>query len=184
MMADSDLYNLILRCKNNDNQSFEDIIVKFNPLLRKYSWLLHYDDAYEDLLYCFILCMYKMPIKELTFRNNDGKILSYIKTTIKNEYIHLSKKNEQAAKYQCDYEEAVEQIPAYSSNIEIQEQMFLADMRRYLNENEMELLYMKFCLVYSDKEIAEKYHISRQMVNKKLNKMKAKLKKLYELEVI
>ena len=51
-MSENSLWEIISKCKENDNDSFSLLCEKFNPFFRKYSRLLEYEDAYEDLLYC------------------------------------------------------------------------------------------------------------------------------------
>lgn len=166
--------------QKNDNCAFDLLCKKFNPLLKKYSRLLLYDEAYEDLLYCFILCIYKIPINEESFINNNATILSYIKVTIKNQYIFLSKKHTKSMRYTCSYDSLlIEFSDNNDSHNQIQDKLYLFELKRYLNNNEINLVNLKFILQYSDSEIAEVYHISRQAVNKRLCKLKIKIKDLY-----
>lgn len=46
--------DLIIQFKEGDNKSLLSLISKFNPLLKKYSYKLYYDDAYNDLIVDFI----------------------------------------------------------------------------------------------------------------------------------
>jgi len=130
------LYELIIKCKNNDNESFEIICKKFEPLILKYSRLLNYEDAYCELKDRFILCIYKMPIEENSFKNNETTILSYIKTTIKNEYINLNKRYEKTVKNQYSYEELSTELTDYSYKRDFQNLLTLIDLRSFLNRYE------------------------------------------------
>ena len=86
------LYYLVSRCQKNENAGFIELISMFQPLLRKYVFLLNYSDAYMDLYDCFIDCIYKIPLQQLKVSENDFVVLAYIKTSIRNAYISLSRK--------------------------------------------------------------------------------------------
>lgn len=86
------LYYLVSRCQKNENAGFIELISMFQPLLRKYVFLLNYSDAYMDLYDCFIDCIYKIPLQQLKVSENDSVVLAYIKTSIRNAYISLSRK--------------------------------------------------------------------------------------------
>ena len=178
------LYELILMCQKNDNDSFEIICKKFEPLIFKYGKLLNYTDAYYDIKYCFILCIYKMPIFQKNFENNDAVILSYIKTAIKNEYISLNKKYEEKLSKQYSYDELATEITDYSYKREFQNLLTIIDLKNILDENDFKLIYLKFYLNYKDKEIAKYFGVSRQAVNKRLHKIMDKLYSIYKKEVI
>lgn len=179
-MSENSLWEIISKCKENDNDSFSLLCEKFNPLLRKYSRLLEYEDAYEDLLYCFIICIYKIPIYEENIKNNDIAILAYIKTAIKNQYIYLSKKNLENKKRYLNYDNVMAQQPDNTSSINLNSKIFLWDLKNTLNTKEINLVYLKYYLQYSDKEIADLYNVSRQAINKRLKTIINKIKKQYK----
>lgn len=179
MMKDNSLYNLILKCKSNDNDSFALLCEKFKPLLKKYSRLLEYDDAYEDLLFRFLICIYKIPLSEKNLENNDIAILSYIKVTMKNQYIYLNKRYAEITAKYMNYDDIMYQYPDNSNTAKLNSRMLLWDLKKVLNNNDLGLLYLKFYLQYTDKEIAASYGISRQAVNKRLHKIIKTVKKLF-----
>lgn len=179
-MSENSLWGIISKCKENDNDSFGLLCEKFKPLLRKYSRLLEYEDAYEDLLYCFIICIYKIPIYEENLKNNDIAILSYIKIAMKNQYIYLSKKSLENKERYLNYDNVMAQRPDNTSSINLNSKIFLLDLKNILNTKEINLVYLKFYLQYSDKEIADLYNVSRQAINKRLKTIKSKIKNEYK----
>ena len=94
----NELYDLISRCQKNENDAFEIMILKFQPLLKKYAFLLNYGDAYSEMYENFVECVYRIPLYQLHEPKNDSVILAYIKTAMKNSYIGLSKNNSQYKK--------------------------------------------------------------------------------------
>ena len=73
-----------------DENTVLELIKQFKPLLKKYAFLLKYEDAYEDLLLFFIELLSKMSNSNISHKN-DGEIVQYIATSIRNQYIKLSK---------------------------------------------------------------------------------------------
>jgi RNA polymerase sigma factor (sigma-70 family) len=174
----SELYNAVLMSQCGDNEKLLYLCEKFKPLLKKYSYKLGYEDAYEDLLIYFIECIYKIPTTSGKFQESDMFILSYIKRSIYNAYIQLHINIEKVNYYEQTYDEF-----EYVSNLipnsinEYVEAMFILDMERLLTNKEFILFKQKFILNLTDNEIAHQLKISRQAVNKKIKNLKEKIKK-------
>ena len=157
--------------KNLSAREVSDIITMFQPLIKKYAFLLGDMDAYADMYDSFIDCIYKIPIQELRSSSGDAVVLAYIKTTMKNSYIALSKRNSirksQIPLDDCDMEN--EKIGAVG--IDFDSQVIREDLLRFLSTEEELLLEAKIFYGYSDAEIAKKLRISRQAVNKRYQKI-------------
>ena len=179
MGADAKIFQLVKRCQENDGDAFSDIITMFQPLIKKYAFLLDDTDAYADMYDSFIDCIYKIPIQGLRSSAGDAAVLSYIKTTMKNSYIALSKRNG-VRKSQIpldDLDTENEKIGAVG--IDFDGQVIREDLLRFLSTEEELLLEAKIFYGYSDAEIAKKLGISRQAINKRYRKILEKLKKYY-----
>lgn len=171
------LYDCIVKAKNNDKESMLALCQKFEPLLKKYSWLLSYEDAYNDLMETFLHIIIKIPIEKKQF-HEDKYILSYIKNSIYHEFIQLNKKQEEYENKICFLKEetAFDNILIDESfNDSVKDILFFIDIKQYLTKKEWMLLKLKIVDGFSDGEIAVMLHISRQAENKQINKMKKKL---------
>ena len=58
------LYDLLIECKNRNPKYILEIIDKFNPLIKKYTYLLNYDDAEQDLILSLIEIVYNLPLEQ------------------------------------------------------------------------------------------------------------------------
>lgn len=177
-MKAKNLYDYIAKAKENDKGSMLILYQKFEPLLKKYSWLLSYEDAYNDLTESFLHIIKKIPIEAEQF-HQDKYILSYIKNSIYHEFIQLNKKQEEYENkvYFLKEEESFDTIIIDENfNDSIKDILFLVDIKHLLTEREWMLFELKIVNGYSDGDIAAMLHISRQAVNKQINKMKPKLK--------
>lgn len=182
MGANIKIFQLVKRCQENDGDAFSDIITMFHPLIKKYAFLLDEMDAYADMYDSFIDCIYKIPIQGFRSSAGDAAILSYIKTTMKNSYIALSKRKG-IRKFQIpldDSDAENEKIGAIS--IDFDEQVIKEDLLRFLSTEEELLLEAKLFYGYSDIEIAKKLGVTRQAVNKRYRKIIEKARQYYANE--
>lgn len=166
-------YNLIDCIKNakaGDKNSLHSLILKFDPLITKYSRFLNYEDSKSDLMVCFIQAVYKFPTKSESIE--DRTILSYINKCVVNAYINISKNNKKLCnrEYLCEIQEWNHKED-FQSNIEFY------DLLKYLNEKEMIVITLKYLNCFSDIEISKKLNISRQYVNKLNKRALSKIKK-------
>lgn len=171
MKQKTELYCTIEQCiMNRDEHALLKIYQKFEPLLKKYSWFLNYEDAKADLAVQFYRCIYKIPIETAEFFD-DKYILSYIEKSIKNIFITLNSRKERMQNMFCSLEDISCHTASYqinTSDMEIKE--FLAT----LPAREKDIFFKKYYLDLSDKEIANHYGLSRQAINKSRNKVKQK----------
>ncbi len=171
----SELYNLIESSQKRNLNSLEIICSKFAPLIKKYAHMLRYEDAYSDLQLCLIECIYKIPLNNGKFNLSDAYILSYIKKSVYFGYIALSQKNEKY-KYKNvfynNYDYKVDKISHKENMCLMEDTLFFTDIKNVLNIREYELFRLKFIELYTDDEIAQICGVSRQAINKRVNKIK------------
>ena len=71
------IIDLIKLSQLRDSVSLVDLIKMFDPLLKKYSKKLNYEEAYYDLRFEFINTIYKLNTKKLEILS-EGQIINYI----------------------------------------------------------------------------------------------------------
>ena len=99
---------------------------------------------------------------------------------MKNQYIYLSKKRLENKERYLNYDNVMAQHPDNTSSISLNSKIFLWDLKNILNPREINLVYLKYYLQYSDKEIADLYNVSRQAINKRIKTIINKIKKQYK----
>lgn len=155
----SDLINLVTDAKDGDVNSLYILLIKFNPLLIKYSRCLKYEDAKSDLTLCFIEIINKMSLKEEFL--NDKFLLGYIKKAIINSYLNIKKYNDV-----INFKEQVYEINDYDNKIDFQSDLEFHDLLKCLSKKEKIVITLKYLNCLSDVQIAKKLNLSRQYVNK------------------
>lgn len=115
---------------------------------------------------------------------SDMYILSYIKNSVYFGYIELSKTQEMYLynnkfDYNCDYK--MNRLSYKEKLCSMEDEIYITDIKKLLNDKEYELFVLKFLRQFSDFEIAKQKGISRQAINKNVNKIKNKLKKYFKV---
>lgn len=172
----TNLFDLIVLSRKGDDESILQLIDKFKPLINKYVRSLDYDeDSRQDLIIGMIECIHKIPLQKIEFES-DKYIISYINTSLKNKYIHLSKNRRKILSRET-YEPTFNIIK--DDNFSIDSNLILDNMIKSLSETEKKIISSKYINGLKDSEIATLYNISRQAVNQTKNRALKKLKKTY-----
>lgn len=165
--------NLISEVKDGNKNSMLEILNKFKPLIKKYSYMMNYEDAENDLILSMIQLVNDMP-----YLNNDGQAVNYINQSIYNAYIKYIKLQikKRENEYLYDTEEIKNISMLYDGFSETDVDLQCA--MEQLSKNQRNVIILKFMYMMPDKEIMEKLKLSRQSVYK--NKVKG-LEKLKEI---
>lgn len=167
----------IINAQKNHEEDLLGLINDFAPLIKKYATKINSEDAFADLRLEFIEII--LGIDTERFSNyEEPQILSYIKTSVYNAYIKLSKKK-------CNYENntfPVEDIrdEIEKSHYDEYENVFLEDLKKYLTENEFDVIYKHFFCGLPINDIALIKGVSRQAVNQVKTRAIKKLSGVFE----
>jgi len=179
IMKELQIYSDIKAAKEDDTCLF-DLIVKFAPLLKKYSYILKYEDAFYELQADFIELIMGTDFDRI-FNINNYILLSYIKKSIYNSYLKRSKKYSEYCYRNCFFcEMSKEQLAAnlhdYKMHDEYDE-LIKGLFQKCLTKIECEIINLIYYCGYNSSEISRIKHISRQAVDQMKNKA---LNKLYK----
>lgn len=162
--------------KIGDKDILEELILKFTPLLKKYSIKSSkssFEDSMQDLIVTFIEILNKIPLNKF---NEDKYILSYISKSIKNKHISLLSENFKENLFYYDENLLKNKLKFY----DLTERIELLELFKILSIKEQRILYLIYFVDMSIVNIANKYKTSRQNINQiKLCSLK-KLKKYIE----
>lgn len=173
------LLTKIIDAQKNHEEDLVQLINDFTPLLKKYATKMNDEDAFADLRLEFIEIIFGIDTEKIS-NYVEPQILSYIKTSVHNAYIKLSKKK-------CDYENntfPVEDVrdELEKSHYDEYENIFLEDIKKYLTENEFDVIYKHFFCGFTVSDIALIKKVSRQAVNQVKTRAIKKLSNAFEKE--
>ena len=171
-----EICELISRIKRN-KEDFYLIVERFSPLINKYTKLLYKDekeDVYEEL----VVALWE-AIQKITFYDNDGQIVNYLTTALKNKYLELYRISRRLHDHVVKMTDDEVDIAAKADNqyddiiIQISIQEIFEDLR----ENKKELFRLIFMEGLTDIEVANQLHVSRQYVHRMRKKYYEEIKK-------
>lgn len=164
-----------------DQQSMLKLLDQFAPLLKKYAYMLHQEDAILELQCVFLETIKKMNMSGME-SSSDGAITNYICKTIYHNYIMLGKKKSQEGK-NLHIDEKDEFDPfqydiRYSTKDEYVA-VLCADLKSVLNTQEYQIIYAIYVQQYQVSEIAGCVGKSRQAINQTKKRALKKLKEYW-----
>ncbi|GMQ59480.1 glycosylating toxin sigma factor TcdR [Vallitalea sediminicola] len=167
----NDIHLLIKNYKNDGDEIYlVQIIERFKPLIQKYSRLLKYEDAENELIEHLIICIKNIPL------TTEGKQVNYIVQCVKNKYIYLSKRSNKLKNEISS--NLIDIKPKRDSINPIIIEMYMAIDE--LPKEEKSVIINRYFYGYSDKEISKFHNVSRQAVNKLRRKALKTLRKRME----
>ena len=167
-----------------DKQSMLRLLDQFAPLLKKYAYMLHHEDAILELQCIFLETMKKMNISVME-SSSDGAITNYICKTIYHNYIVLGKRNSREEKnlhIEDDDEFDPFQYDIRYSTKDEYGAVLCADLKRTLNRQEYQIIYAIYVQQYQVSEIAVCTGKSRQAINQTKKRALKKLKEYWKSE--
>jgi len=169
---DIGLCEAIKKSKSGNDEATMEIINKFRPLIDKYSRKLEYDTASTDLIISLIILIRNIPIgrEKLT---NDISTAAYIASSIKNQYIRLSKSN----RFYKNEIPMTDIVLLSKSEEKIETSFILGEMMDKLSDKQRFIITSIFFYGYTESELAKKMKVSRQAINKTKKKALKTLKK-------
>lgn len=175
----AEIYKHIAAYQNGDSDAALALVEKFKPLIKRYTFFLHREDGFEDLQ-CYLLSMLKTWDTRRLSSTDDGTMIRYIANSVRNEFIAISKQKEKEQHVSFIEDVAVPQAIEYeqkTSTRDQYDQLIIHDLRKILNENELEIIYALYFGQQTVSEIAQRKSKTRQAVNqtkiKALQKLKA-----------
>lgn len=175
------LRTLIDKAQENDNEALMELIDKFQPLIRKYTLKLNYEDAYEDLILWFIELVKTDKLADL----KEEVIVSYINVCIKNYY---NKKIGKIIdrKREWLWSDMTEEASYYTEKLlakEDENDLFMElQLKEVLNDSEYQVIYWVYIKGYSTAEIARLMKKTRQAVNQQKQRAIKKVKNLLSVK--
>ncbi len=172
--------SLMEKAQQEDKEAMQELIDRFQPLLRKYARKLGYDDAYEDCLLFFIELIKNMDLKRLKDRKDQAAV-SYIRVSVVNFYrkriCKIIEEEREIAFSELTEEQRyyIEARTAKQDEVNIFTEL---GIDKFLSEEEQMVIYLVYAQGYTAAEIARKEHKSRQTVNQLKKRTLNKLKKM------
>lgn len=151
-----------------DENAFEELVKRMEPLIKKYVRLLYKDDK-EDVRSEMMLALWEAVIR-MKYCENDGECLSFLCTALKNRFYELYRKS----KKEHDNQQLIDNNDVFDvSGVEnitdLENVIFNIDVELFLQtyKGMKQKIFRTIILGNeSDAEIAEIFSVSRQYINR------------------
>lgn len=148
-----------------DEGYFEQILERFQPLVRKYAKKLYYIET-EDSIQELNLAIYK-AVKSMSYIDNEYACISYLNKIVYHRFCKLYAASSSLQNKQ-EREVPYDDFTAGLEDSSIKDKLFLLDLHALLDSLEYPKKDILSMILegYSDKEIGQKLHCSRQYINR------------------
>lgn len=172
-MLNKQLLKLIEEYQNHRMENFHLIYEVFCKLIFTYGKQIGEKEASQDLSIFLVELLFKIDISKFEKDESDD-LQRYIAVCLRNEYYAMLKRKQHMLTY---YDELTYDIPENTYNPE--NALLIKDCLSNISENQRRILILRYFYDFSDSQIAEKLHISRQAVNKARKKGLETLKEFF-----
>ena len=178
------IYKNIVNAQNDSEQMYQ-LIKKFDPLIRKYSYKLGYEDAYSDIVVQFIEKIQKLNLKTLK-STDDHSMLKYIKKIVQNISYNLFYQSSHTSVTpvfslsefeNSDLSGIKQKLDSYYSTIDEYPIIINNFLDCNLTPYQADIIKYVFLKDYSVKQVAKLYGVSEEAITISKNRALKKLKK-------
>ena len=164
------IYELIKKIRKNDFFALQELLNIFNSKLINSAREINSSDAYETLLSKFMECIIKMPLDD-TLKNHT--LINYIHSSIKKSKIKEFYKSNNLVNlndkiYTYNLFDNFVNIDKYNNEF-----AYVIDE---LSQREKDILNLYYKYKFTEQEIGDRLHISKQAISKRKKKALNKLR--------
>lgn len=170
-----ELYDLIMKSKNGDKDALYNIIIDFEPTIRKLSYDLHYEEAKTDLI-IELIKLVKNVDENKFWQSTNSQIAKYVLIHLRNRAKRLSvnRKRNNLILVDMNYKILID-----NKGYDIGDRAIHKILIESLTEKQQKIIILKYFYGLSDIEISELLMISRQAVNRNKNRALKNLRRYY-----
>lgn len=173
-MENSCLCGLVESFKKRDMDVFPVIFAEFEGLIYKYSSRTDSDDTFGELSLFLVELLLSIRLEPFLSSTGDG-LQRYIAVCLRNKYIALSKEKSDLKKESNPY---FENTACFQNDLTLS--LALKEALEGLTEKQRTVVVYRYIYLYSDSEIAQKLKISRQAVNRLINRALSALRQYFK----
>lgn len=170
----------LIRYSKKYNDGMAELIKMFQPLIKNLARKLSMDGGESDLIIAFIKTIKEYPLERDENMGKQQVILAYIKASMNNEFIKLSKKADKTRWFEVPMNENI--CEDYITGSDIDEKIAIRDIISKLPLNQQQVINEIYINGSSETSLAVRFNISRQAVNKTKRKALRNLRSYIEYQ--
>ena len=164
--------------QRNEQWAMEELLKRFQPLIRRFATYLNTEDAMQEMGICLLNIAIHIPLSNLRC-TEDAAFIKYFQSSLYRSYVKISKKESSYQHHVVFIEDTPEYCqPKIEAKLATTDEYFKNNplsIKTYLTEREYLVLYRIILQDEHVQHIAADLHVSRQAINS--TKLRA-LKKL------
>ncbi len=156
----------IIHKVKRDKNEFYLVVDKMKPLITKYINKLYKDDK-EDSYSEFMMALWE-GICNIEFYENDGQVVNYLSTAVRNKFFELYRKSKKTHEYEIVTDDDCYQNVSFQES-KYNEIALKIDIEKFVSEYsgiKKEIYYLILVENMTDAAIAKRLQVSRQYINK------------------
>lgn len=174
-----EITKILTNIREGDKRQFVDLLERFEPLIKKYVKYLYKDDA-EDVR-AELSCALWEAVLKMGYIEQEGQIVNYLQRALFNRYLELYRGSRKKHDHEMEAEDSNLMSVQVIEN-EFEEVIINELVNKILSQysGKKKIVY-RLMLVneLTDTEIAAKYGMSRQYVNRLRRELKSDFEKGY-----
>ena len=177
----ADFVETINKIKEGNLDEFKIIELKMKPILTKYTNYM-YKDEKEDIYAELVLALWE-SITKIEYYSNEGKVVNYLHTAIKNKFYELYRTSRKKNDNECIADDDALLNIVSNSEKDFSQVIFQEDMTQFLDRFSGTKKMVYICIIIedlSDTEISHRLSISRQYTNRLRRQLRKDLKAYYK----
>lgn len=174
------LEEAIASAQHHNQDTLLSLIEKFKPLLKKYAYKLHYEDAFYDLQLDFIQIILAIDLQAQT-KKSEGALVNYIRNSVQHAYCKRLKGilTQSVSTIELDALSSSQNsnlltVPSWQDSSDL-----LQDISDILTVKERQVIMLIHKYQFSSAEVARKLNTTRQSVNQCKKRAEQKLRNYY-----
>ena len=180
ILLEHTLFKIFTSAQNNDEKSKLLLLENFRNTVRYYSKKLNYECAETDLNIFLLTLMKNLNLSKLK-KLEEKAFTKYVYTSIKHEYIRLSKKNSYINSHEVLSDiNIIDYIDSKKMELPTENMELIKNIVNTLSKKQKRVYIYFFIYGYSDTKTAKIIGISKQAVGRMRKRIVAKIKNLYK----
>lgn len=164
-MKNKNIIHTLELAKKGNTLAQEQIILQFQPIIRKYAYKCHsmdFEDAQQELTLALLT-----SIQAIRYIQNEGECIRFLQNAVQNHFKYLCHISIRHNEYeQPSVNETFTTLPAYSDFNLVELKISLTKYMESLSPTRRKILQYILSEKYSTTEIAHKLHLSTQYINR------------------
>jgi RNA polymerase sigma factor (sigma-70 family) len=158
----NNLIDIVKKARKGEKEAMIELLEKFKPLIKKYSYKLNYEDSEAELVLFLLEIVHSMEIENGSYIN-DECVIGYINKCFINKFYKLSNSRYMKSIIETCLEIEISNEEDY---LDIETNIYVNELLGKLTNRQRMIVHSIYIDNKQQKQIAKEFHISRQAIHR------------------